>query len=111
MPLALEVTVRWWWWLILVPLGWFTIAVAVAPSSAHGSTAEEGSDMPREVRDPDASDRAVFSVPVVLRDRDLAEVRNYLEHNPVDGRGRGLAWYEVIEYLYRYWKDTEMSRP
>ena len=31
MSLALEVTVRWWWWLILVPLGWFTVAVAVGP--------------------------------------------------------------------------------
>ena len=57
------------------------------------------------------SERAVFSVSKPTRDRDLAEVRAYLEHDPIAGLGRDVAWHEVIEYLYRYWKDTEMSRP
>jgi predicted transcriptional regulator len=53
------------------------------------------------------SERAVFSVSRPTRDRDLAEVRAWIEAE----RGRSVAWHEVIEYLYRYWKDTEMSRP
>jgi hypothetical protein len=60
-------------------------------------------EMPREVRDTSASARAVFSVPVPTRDRDLAEVRAMLEH----GAGRSVTWYEVIDYLYQYWKETE----
>ena len=62
--------------------------------------------MPRKT-DPALGQRAVFSVSVPTRDRDLAEVRTYIEHE----LGRSVAWHEVIEYLYRYWKDTEMCRP
>jgi hypothetical protein len=58
--------------------------------------------MPREVRNPAMSQRAVFSVPVVTRDRDLAEVRTFIEAQ----LGRSVTWYEVIEYLYSFWKDT-----
>ena len=60
--------------------------------------------MPREVRDPAASERAVFSVPVVLRDRDLAEVRAWME--APEQLGRSVTWYEVVESLYRYWKES-----
>ena len=61
--------------------------------------------MPRKT-DPALAGRAVFSVSRPTRDRDLAEVRAYIEHE----RGRSVAWHEVIEYLYRYWKDTEIDR-
>ena len=63
--------------------------------------------MPRKGGDPMLSERAMFSVSKPTRDRDLAEVRDWIEQE----RGRSVAWHEVIEYLYRYWKDTEMSRP
>jgi hypothetical protein len=31
MPLALAVTMRWWWWLILVPIAWTAVAIALGP--------------------------------------------------------------------------------
>ena len=58
--------------------------------------------MPRRAN-PDLSERAVFSVSVPTRDRDLAHVRTYMERE----LGRSVAWHEVIEYLYRYWKETQ----
>jgi hypothetical protein len=57
--------------------------------------------MPRKA-DPMLAERAVFSVSKPTRDRDLAEVRDYIEHE----LGRSAHWHEVIEYLYRYWKET-----
>lgn len=57
--------------------------------------------MPRKL-DPALSERAVFSVSVPVRDRDLAEVRAYLERE----LGRSVAWHEVIEYLHRFWKES-----
>ena len=61
--------------------------------------------MPRIVNDPEVSDRAVFSVPVKLRDVDMAEVRAVLERI----RGRSVVWYEVIEYLCDYWRETRKA--
>ena len=58
--------------------------------------------MPRKA-DPMLGQRAVFSVPVPVRDRDLAEVRAALELDA----GRAVHWHEVIEYLYRYWKESK----
>ena len=60
--------------------------------------------MPRKA-DPALGARAVFSVPVPVRDRDLAEVRAFLELDA----GRSVHWHEVIEYLYRYWKETRRT--
>jgi hypothetical protein len=59
--------------------------------------------MPRQASNAATGARAVFSVPVPTRDRDLAEVRAHLEHEA----GRSVHWYEVIDYLYRYWKETK----
>jgi hypothetical protein len=74
---------------------------SAAPAKA-GTPAREMT-MPRPAKEPGTSQRAVFSVPVPTRDRDLAEVRAKLEH----GAGRSVNWYEVIDYLYRYWKETK----
>jgi hypothetical protein len=62
-------------------------------------------EMPRQASNAATGARAVFSVPVPTRDRDLAEVRAWLE-DP-QRRGRSVAWYEVVDYLYRYWKETK----
>jgi hypothetical protein len=59
--------------------------------------------MPRPAEESGTSQRAVFSVPIPTRDRDLAEVRAMLKRDA----GRTVAWYEVVDYLYRYWKETK----